>query len=156
MESIREILSTSTRWELAPRETRYSCDQVIDAYLKGKSDGIQQSERLIAKQLDGNVNKTVEETNRLVAHLTSSGFHPVSAYLRIDDWDTFTLMVTVPDDECCDPRFLPMFDYVIQTESQRESDFYSLEIQFCGLPAENALNEPAVFADGFILKLNIQ
>jgi hypothetical protein len=156
MEAIKEILSAPSKWQLAPGETRYSSDQVIDAYLKGKSDGIQQTQKLIARQLDANVNKTVEQTNLLIDHLIAAGFHPVAAYIKIEDWDHFTIMVTVPDEEWCDARFLPVFDYVFDATERASSDFYNLEIIFCGLPDEGAFNEPYVFSDGFILKLNVR
>jgi hypothetical protein len=157
MEAIKEILSAPSKWTLAPRENIYSCDQVIDAYLKGKSDGIQQTQKLIVRELDRNVGKTVEQTNLLIEHLTSKGFHPISAYIKIDDWDTFTIMITVPDEEWCDMRFLEVFDYVKDVEESAENEFYSLEIHPFGIPDEpDAFNEQLVFFDGFILKRSIR
>jgi hypothetical protein len=157
MEAIREILSAPSKWTLAPRENIYSCDQVIDAYLKGKSEGIQQAQKLVMRQLDQNVGKTVEQTDRLVEHLASKGFHALTVYIKIDDWDTFTLMVTVPDEEWCDPQFLEVFNYVKEVEEHTESDFYRLEIHFCGIPdGPDAFNEQLAFYDGFVLKRNIR
>jgi hypothetical protein len=155
MEAIKEILSTPSGWTLAPRESIYSCDQVIDAYLKGKSDGIEQTQKLIMRQLDRNVGKTVEQTDRLIAHLASKGFHPLSAYIKIDGWDAFTVLVTVPDEECCDMRFLEVFDYIMDAEKRAGNEFYSLEIHPFGIPDMENLNEQSIFADGYILKLHI-
>jgi hypothetical protein len=156
MEAIKEILSSPSKWELAPRENFYSSDQVIDAYLKGKSDGIQQTQKLIVRQLDRNVSKTIEQTDKLVEHLAKREFHPVAAYMKIDSWDAFTVIVTVPDMEWCDPKFLEIFDYVIETEKHTSNEFYNLEIQIFGIPDVDNLNEQSIFADGFVLKLNIQ
>jgi hypothetical protein len=155
MEAIKEILSSPSKWTLAPRENDYSCDQVIDAYLKGKSDGIQQTRKFVTRQLDRNVSKTVEQTYRLVEHLSGLGFHPLAAYVKIDDWDTFAILMPVPDEEWCEMRFLDVFDYVIKTEQCASGEFYSLEIQLFGIPDMQSLNEQSVFADGYILKLNI-
>jgi hypothetical protein len=158
MEAIREILSSPSKWTLAPRENIYSCDQVIDAYLKGKSEGVQQAQKLIMRELDRNVRKTVEQADRLIDHLTSLEFHPFAAYIKIDEWDAFTIMVTVPDEEWCNPRFLEVFDYVKDAEEHTENDFYRLEFHFCGIPdgKPGSFNEKLVFYDGFIIKLNIR
>jgi hypothetical protein len=155
MEAIREILSSPSRWTLAPRENIYSCDQVIDAYLEGKSEGVQQTQKLIVRELERNVRKTVEQADRFIEHLASMRFHPFSAYIRIDEWDTFTILVAVPDEEWCDPRFLEVFDYIIKAEQGVSNEFYNLEIQVFGACGPESLNETSIFADGFILKLNI-
>jgi hypothetical protein len=115
-----------------------------------------QTQKLIVRQLDRNVSKTIEQTNRLVEHLAVRGFHPIVAYMKIDSWDAFTVIVTVPDKEWCDPQFLEVFDYVIETEKHTSNEFYNLEIQLFGIPDIDSLNEQSIFADGFILKLNIQ
>jgi hypothetical protein len=155
METIKEILSAPSKWELAPRENLYSCDQVIDAYLKGKSDGIQQAQKLIARQLDDNLNTTVASVNQIVEHLKLQGFHPIAAYVKIENWDNFIIMVTIPDNEWCDPAFLNIFDYVFEIEETSSNDLYNLDVHFCGISDESPLNEPYVFSDGFILKLRI-
>jgi hypothetical protein len=157
METIKEIFSKPSGWTLAPRENIYSCDQVIDAYLKGKNEGIQQAQKLIMRELDQNVGKTVTQTNLLIEHLASKGFHPVAAYMKINDWYDFTVLVTIPDDEWCDPRFLAVFNYIIQATQNISDEFYSLEIHFCGIPANpDHFNEQSVFFDGFVLKLNVK
>jgi hypothetical protein len=157
MEAIKEILASPTRWELAPRENVYSCDQIIDAYLKGKSEGVRQTQKLVMQQLGRNVAKTFEQADLLIEHLASRGFHPLSAYIKIDEWDVFTVMVTVPDDEWCDPLFLDIFNYVMKAEESTEDEFYSLQIHFCGIPDEpDSFNEQSVFYDGFVLKRDIQ
>jgi hypothetical protein len=155
MEAIKEILSSPSKWTIAPHESVYSCDQVIDAYLKGKSDGVQQTQKLIAKQLDDNIKKTLVQTDRLVSHILSIGFHPQAAYMRIDGWDAFTILVTLPDDEWCDERFLEVFAYVCESEEILSGDFYSLETLFCGVPSSGSLDEESVTLDGFIFKMNI-
>jgi ferritin len=154
MEAIKEILSAPSKWTLAP-EQAYSCDQVIDAYLKGKSEGIEQTQKLIMRQLDRNVSETVKQTDRIIKHLASKGFHPVTAYIKIDEWDAFTILVTVPDKEWCNPQFLEIFNYVIETEQHVSNEFYRLGIQLFGTPDAESINEQSIFADGFILKLNI-
>jgi hypothetical protein len=157
MEAIKEILSNPSKWTLAPGEQVYSCDQVIDAYLKGKSEGIQQAQKLIMRQLDQNVGKTVEQTDLLIEHLASKGFHPLAAYIKIDDWDSFNVLVTVPDEEWCDIRFLEVFDYIMKEEERAENEFYTVETNFCGIPNDpDSFNEKLVFFDGFIFKRKIQ
>jgi hypothetical protein len=155
MEAIKEILSKPSGWTLAPRENIYSCDQVIDAYLKGKSEGIQQAQKLVMRQLDQNVRKTIEQTNLLIEHLASEDFHPVAVYIKIDDWDDFTILAAVPDDEWCDMRFLEVFKYVMEVEKCVANEFYRLEIQPFGTPDAESLNEQSIFADGYVLKLNV-
>jgi hypothetical protein len=157
MEAIKEILSAPSKWTLAPRENIYSCDQVIDAYLKGKSDGIQQAQKLVVRELDRNVSKTIEQADLLVEHLTSNGFHPISAYIKIDDWDSFTILMPVPDEEWCDMRFLEVFNYIKDAEERASSEFYNLEIHPFGISDEpDSFNEQLVFYDGFILKRSIR
>jgi len=150
MEVLNEIF-TQANWELtSPKDLQFSSDQVIDAYLKGKQEGLELQQKLVVEKLMSNIAKAGNHTSELLEIIKNKSLNPVSAYLRINSWDDYTILVVLPQSEFLDPRTLDLYDYISEMESEVEEDMYRIQVSLCDTVSE--INEQYVRSDGFALK----
>lgn len=150
---INEIFKQAN-WELtSPKDLQFSSDQVIDAYLKGKQEGLELQQKLVVEKLMSNIAKAGNHTSELLENIKNKSLNPVSAYLRINSWDDYTILVVLPLNEFLDPRTLELYDYISELESKVEEDMYRIQVSLCD--TESEINEHYVRSDGFALKHKI-
>jgi hypothetical protein len=153
MNAINEILAPAN-WELtSPKDKLFSSDHVIDAYLKGKNDGLEQQQRLIIEKLVSNINKAGKNTTDILSFLKKKKLSPISAYLRINSWDDFSILVILPQKEFLDKKMLSVYDYISELENKVDEDMYHIQVSVCD--TEDNIDENYVRSDGFALKYKI-
>jgi hypothetical protein len=150
MSAINEILAPAN-WELAsPKDKLFSSDHVIDAYLKGKNDGLEQQQRLIIDKLVSNIKKAGRNTTDILSFLKKKKLNPISAYLRINSWDNFSILIILSQEEFLDKKMLSVYDYISELENKVDEDMYHIQVTFCD--TEDNLDENYIRSDGFSLK----
>lgn len=150
MDTIAEILSPGD-WDFtSSKEKLFSSDHVIDAYIKGKNDGLEQAQKLLFEYLRINIDKSGKHTARILEFLRENNFTPISAYLKINSWDSFTLMLALPENEFIDDKIIKAYDFITDFEEVTKEDLYSLNIIICD--TEGDLDESYIVSDGFFLK----
>lgn len=150
MNAIDEILAPAN-WELtSPKDRLFSSDHVIDAYLKGKNDGLEQQQRLIIEKLISNIGKSGKHTSDILSFLRKKKLNPVSAYLRINSWDDFSILIVLPQDEFLDKRMLIVYDYISELENKVAEDMYHIQVSVCD--TNNNIDESYIRSDGFALR----
>ena len=94
MDAVKEILET-TNWEFsAPKDQLFSSDNVIEAYLKGKKDGLEQAQKLMFDKLISNISISGQYTSQVISFLKKNNISPLSAHLKINSWDDFKAIIT--------------------------------------------------------------
>ena len=126
-------------------------NQLIDAYLNGKKDGVEQHQKLILNKLDENIEKSGSISLSLIKTLKENKFNPIDAFLRVRSWDRFDIMITVSEDDYMKEEFLEMFDVVSNIENSSKDELYGVFISFCSI--NNFFDEQNVSSDGYLLKL---
>ena len=126
-------------------------NQLIDAYLHGRKDGIELIEKLKQEKLNENINKSGNISKRLIRVLKDSSFSPIDAYLRVHSFDRFDIMVTVPEEDYLKDEFLDMYGIISDIEAKSNDDFYKAFISICS--TNNHFEEQIVASDGYTLKL---
>ena len=150
MNAINEILAPAN-WEFtSPKDKLYSSDHVIDAYLKGKNDGLEQQQRLILEKLMSNIQQCGKHTGEILAFFKTIAFNPVAAYLKIDSWDDFSILIILPQGEFLNEKMLAAYDFISTFEQDIASDMYHVQVIVCD--TEERIDESYVRADGFALK----
>lgn len=138
-------------WEiLSPMDKPYSGDPVIDACLEGKSDGLAHTQRLITEKLIININRSGKDTTTLLAFLKSRQMNPISAYLRINSWDNFSILIVLPQEEFLDKKMMSVYDYISELETTVSEEMYQIQVSICD--TEEGIDENYVCSDGFALK----
>jgi hypothetical protein len=153
MNAINEILAPAN-WELtSPKDKLFSSDHVIDTYLKGKNDGLEQQQRLIIEKLVSNINKAGKNTSDILSFLRKKKLNPISAYLRINSWDDFSVLIILPQDEFLDKKMISVYNYISELENKVDEEMYHIQVSFCD--TEDNIDENYVRSDGFALKHKI-
>jgi len=151
--AVQQEKRISEHWEVTPSGgIRYTEDDVIDAYLMGKKDGLAGRQRVLAKAFRENVDRCGEYTEKILRYLEDKGFSPENAYLRIGGFDLFNVIICVPRSEFWSDEFLETYDYVGEIEDEieaSESPFFG-EFSFMGF--HDGYNTKAMVSDGYTLK----
>jgi len=93
-------ISAPANWEFtSPKDKTISSDHVIDAYLKGKKEGLEQAQKLMLDRLTQNINKSGIYTTELLNFLKKKKLNPISAFLKINSWDSFKVLLILPEKE---------------------------------------------------------
>jgi len=154
MEAVLETgTKTQNLWEVKPQKWDcYTGNNVIDAYLQGKRDGLESHQRILAKALAGNIAKCGDYVQRLFRHLRAQGFAPREAFLRINDIDLFDIMVCVPKRDFWNEDFGEAYrcTWGIKDELEASDAGFSIEFSFLGFHDNYSMDK--IFEDGFVLK----
>jgi tRNA splicing endonuclease len=149
METI-EMKSTTKSWIPTSRDDSFN-NQLIEAYMTGKKEGIEQQQKLVNAKVVENINKTGCITQYLMDTLRENQFHPVDAYLRVQSLAQFDVMITVPEDEYLQTEFLEMMDVISEIENKSKEELYEVFISFCSI--NECFDERLVVSDAYSLKL---
>ena len=126
-------------------------NQLIDAYLNGKKDGMEQYKKLEISKMEENIKKTGIVASYILNTFKNNKFAPIDAYLRVNSFDRFDIMVTVPEDDCLKENFLDMYDVISDIETKSKEEFYMVFISICSI--NNYFDEQIVISDGYSWKL---
>jgi hypothetical protein len=150
MNAVQEILEPQN-WEFtAPKDKLFSSDHVIEAYLRGKKEGLEQAQKLILDKLVQNVNNSGKFANAIIAYLKEQSLHPSSVFLKINSWDDFKLLITLPEEEFISDVILPAYDFVSEFEDKVNEELYHLEVSMTDV--NDSLDEKCLKSDGYVLK----
>ena len=151
METLKHIGTISKNWIITePREAYYSSDKVIDAYMLGKKEGLEQAQKAIFALLEKNLVKCHQLTTKVITTLRQRKFNPSNAYLRIISFDVFEVLITLPENEFLADEFLFIYDDINRIETTESSDLYSVTFSFSDSGID--FDEKHLQSDGFILK----
>jgi len=151
MEAIKNHGSISENWIITePKEVYFSSDKVIDAYMMGKKEGLEQAQKAMFSLLEKNLVKCHQLTSKISTILKKHKFNPVNAYLRIQSFDVFEVLITLPEKEFLADEFLFIYDEINQIETKESSDLFNVTFSFsdCGVD----FDEKNLKSDGFTLK----
>jgi len=151
---IDEILAPKN-WEFTSSEDKlFSTDHIIDAYLKGKNEGLEQQERLIIEKLISNIDKSGKHTTQVINHLLKKGLNPTAAFLKINSWDNFETLIIISEKDFLSTKMLKVYEYISKLESKVSEDMYYLQISFHS--KDENIDEESIRSDGYILKHKMQ
>ena len=136
-------------WELPEHgEKLYAADAVIEAYIKGKKEGLEHKEKLFFKQLTENLDKSGANTKKTIECLKSIGVTPLSAHLKANSFHDFYVLVTVSEEDFLKESFIKAYDFTEELEQSTSEDLYSISFSFINKTPH--FNEKALSSDGFI------
>ena len=150
MAALQNILAPANQELTSPTERLYTSDHVIDAYLTGKNEALEQTEKLIIDKLKTNINNSVSHTNEILKHLKKQKFNPIGAYLKINSWDDFSILLILPENEFLSDKIFSIYDYLTNLEDNVSSEFYKLNVSIYDTDGE--IDDSCIKADGFNLK----
>lgn len=148
-----KTISTLDRsWEVAiPSEGTFSSDEVIDAYLKGQQDALENATRLIAKTLDEGVQQCAFISKEIISFLKNRSFSPSTAFLRINSPFSFDALIGVSEADFLSEEMFEVYEFITDLEEENNKEFFHISISVSDLGDD--FDEEAIFADRYLLKL---
>jgi hypothetical protein len=137
-------------WESPkPGEELYSTNQLIAAYEAGIARGMVGAQKLVQEKFFYNVDKTAEDTGKLVSKLQEYGINPSAARLKVISWDQFEVLIILPEKEYLDEKFDIVYNFVGELENATHEEFYCITFKF--LPETENTDVQKIMSDGFTL-----
>jgi len=151
MECLETAIKKPKTW--IPTKDDAISNQLIEAYQTGLKDGVEQQQKLVFSKLKENIDKSGSLTLSLIDTIKKYGFTPLDAYLRVESFDRFEIMITVPETDALKDEFLEMYDVISKIEIENRNDLYDVFISFCS--TNDHFDENIVSSDGYSLKMCI-
>lgn len=154
MNLVDEPILVPDTWERTePQKHLYTSSDVIDAYLQGQKDGLKQEKQLVYNRLAENVKKAGKHTCRVLSKMKESGITPEDAFLRIESWNTLTVLILLSENDFLNPRMLSIYQFVSQLEKEVDEEMYRFQISFCD--REDEIDMDHIYADGYMYKYKV-
>lgn len=129
-------------------EERYSPNQMIAAYQAGLVKGVDNVSKLVQEQFQRNFEIASSATKKLVDRMAMLNLHPLAARLRVESWDYFEILITLPEEHWLSEGAIELLDFSATVEEQASSESFHLVLHFCGVGP--IFNESLVEADGYV------
>lgn len=151
MSTITEILTEQQDWSLtSPTENFYSSDDMIDAYFKGKRDGVEEGRRLILDKLSSNIEKSGKNINKIFQYFKSNKINPIYGFLKVNSWEDFKILIVVGEEDYLSDNILNMYEYISEFENNIKDEFYNVSISI--IDNSEYFDQDCVSSDGYIFK----
>ncbi len=139
-------------WEVSvDKNTIFTNDDVIDAFLKGKEVGVKEKKQIFIDKLNENIGKSAHFTASMLDFLRKNSFNPISAHLKINAFNDFTILITLPEEEFISEKFLISYDFASTIEEQIISDKYYNVMFIFSDREEKTFNKNVLTSDGFFM-----
>lgn len=114
-----------------------------------KKEALEQTEKLIIEKLKANINNSGSHTNEILKHLKKQKFNPIGAYLKINSWDDFSILLILPENEFLSDKIYSVYNYLTELEDKVSSEFYKLNVSICDTDGE--VDDNCIKADGYAI-----
>ena len=85
-----------------------------------------------------------------INYLKDINLKPASAFLRINSWDDFKVLITLPEKEFLSDNILSAYDFISDFEDKVNEDLYHLEISITD--RNECFDEKCIKSDEYVLK----
>lgn len=145
-------LNKSQTWHVSvDKNSIFTNDDVIDAYLKGKKEGVRETNQIFVDKLNENINKSAVFTDRMLSFLNKRKLNPISAHLKIKSFNDFIILITLPEDEFLSEDFLVSYDFAATIEEEVIDDkYYNVMFMFSDRE-EGDFNTNLLVSEGFFM-----
>ncbi|MEW4922347.1 hypothetical protein [Algibacter sp. 2305UL17-15] len=142
----------SHTWQVSvDKDSIFTNDDVINAYLKGKKEGRVESNQLYIDKLNENINKSATFTQRMLEFMIEHKLNPISAHLKIKSYDDFIILITLPEKQFISEDFLISYDFAASLEEEIiEDKYYNVMFMFSDRE-EEVFNTNLLVSDGFFM-----
>lgn len=129
-------------------EDKFSVNQIIAAYEVGFKSGKDSVNRLVTENFRNNLTNIGKKTESLIEVLRDKNFSPVSAILKIEDWDKFEVLIILPEEELLKDTISEIYEEIGKLIKESTSYF---KFDFILAGKNKSFNWKKVSSDGFKL-----
>lgn len=128
----------------------YSGDNLIDAYLKGKQDGRNETNNILSKQFETNLTIATSIAEKLFSEAKKKKIELKEIHLKANSITNFSALFVADENDFIADDFRNIFSIARKFKNKVESD--SFYINFFFLPLSDSFNEKNLNAEGYFLK----
>lgn len=144
-------------WEVSvDKNTIFTDDVIIDAFLREKESDITEKNQIFIDKLKENLEKSAFFAESMMTFLRKNNFNPISAHIKINAFNDFIILVTVPEEEFISEDFLVSYNFAATIEEQVLNDkYYNVMFMFSDREDES-FNKGLLASDGFFMDYKIK
>jgi len=140
-----QIVASS--WKQTDKEF-YTSNDVIEAYVIGKREGLNSERRALLDRLNDNLLVAGNATNEIFEFISSKDMKFDDAYLKIEAWDTLSIIVLVKEADYVKGEFDSVYETVSAIEDKFNKEYTNLFFSF--IADSGNLDIEHLQSDGFI------
>ena len=140
-----QIVASS--WRQTDREF-YTSNDVIEAYIIGKREGLNSERRALLDRLNDNLLVAGNATHEIFEFISSRKMNFDDAYLKIEAWDTLSIIVLVKEEDYIKEDFNSVYEVVSTIEDKFNKEYTNLFFSF--IADSGNLDIEHLQSDGFI------
>lgn len=127
----------------------YTTDQLIEAYLFGKKEGVSYQQAILRDKFDSNLTKTVEIANELINFLVDKNLGFEGAMMRFNSVVSFDVAFLIEESVYYGEELDLGYEQSFDAKAQHCSDTYFLNFYF--FPKTKSLDLNLMASDGFFI-----
>ena len=139
-----------SNWEIEPKT--FSVDDVINAYIEGRKDGMSELEKIQHEKLLSNIEKLKELSLTFLDLLKAKKISCKSIKLKINTITNFEVLYLVSKEDFISSEFLDVYKLSMAKKKEVASDTFQVDFMF--MPYIENINEEKILSDGFIISYN--
>jgi len=141
----------SPNWNVA--KDSFTGDELIEAYFKGCSEGVDQFKRVLLKKLNENLMMAQSLGSKFISNLNNDNIICTSAHLKYLDIERYKIIFVINRDFYFDfEKMTPIYEMAEIFETTNSKDDFYIEVSF--VPGIKTLNNHRLISDGFIFHYN--
>jgi hypothetical protein len=135
-------------WEKS--EYIYTGDHLIDAYLRGKQDGKDELQHILAEKFNENLTIATNAAEKLYAEAKKKKIRFSDIRIKANSITQFSGLFVANVNDFISDKFREMYTMANSLENELETESFSIIFSF--MPKGDHLNEDCISADGYFLK----
>ncbi|MGM0503934.1 MAG: hypothetical protein ACQESQ_04885 [Bacteroidota bacterium] len=148
VKTVNKSNNTSSNWILKPEKDFFTHDELIDAYLKGKEEQKNETQKVLLEKLENNLKNAQSIVEQVTEKIGQSGFKVYKSYLRISNIIKFDTVFDIAIDDFISNEFDEIYKF--SRELKKEVNTETFNINFTFMPHNDNLNEKRIVSEGFI------
>lgn len=131
----------------------FTGDELIEAYLQGCKEGIDQYKKVLLNKLSENISLAQKLGSVFIGRLNGNGIVCSGAHLKYMDIERYKIIFVLnPDVYYNFDAMAPIYEMAYSFEAEKSAEDFFIEIAF--LPKVDSINQNRLVSDGFIFEYN--
>lgn len=143
---------TINDWELDPKGSSFTADELLDAYFIGKKVGMNAKEKEITERIQRNMNLATAIGGELYETISKDKINCRESFLKIQDSRTFQVLFFIENSQYTEDNLKKLYSYARAKKKLVNTEDFFLDISF--MFYDNALNIERLNSDGYSLRYN--
>ncbi|MBD3330272.1 hypothetical protein GF354_01945 [Candidatus Peregrinibacteria bacterium] len=145
----KKVSSSTNSWKEAPIKKRFSADDLIDAYFRGREDEVADREKILMEKLVANLDKAKEISEDFFKYLIEKKYSCKYLKLRATDVTHFDAIFVIEQKDYIKESFKRVYAKSRKVKENINGDTFCYSFSF--MPFSKYISEDEFLSDGYFL-----